>query len=947
MYLKKKIIIPILYMIVLSQTWAGPGSTTDDLMSQFNNSAIEPTIQAQESCAASEMIDTANENGVLGRPWVVFNNPEKLRDAFNFEKTLNQIVSSAPSSPSTTAAELVASLIDSFDATSVKNPESDLITPIDRRNREKDIDPQTAVDEWFPVGVFNRLDTAPLNGDHCGEYRIVYANPENTIQGRFFTIFEAAIPNPQPSKGIQGCQPIAEFWASLADPVLTDDERVIRLEEFFYQGIEVESSGQTISIEPAVSFSHYARELGQVRTNQFIDSLWQLREFKTTQDDDSGNVKFAVETVKNNALTEFYNLESDFPTDDPQNLQLFDTLSGEFQPIFSSTLMDELTSADATAQDANALINGISMVVPNEFNEFQSGAQNFSKDNILLEAGAALRAGINHKLNEINTAGIPTITEGHILARAEAMSCGGCHELATGEEIGTLNDGSSVKWPRTLGFVHINEGGNLSPALQDVFLPARETVLKGFVCLDTPPPHNITLNAQEDANNRADLDGLLAVSKWEHAFFKFDATNIEPDVSKATLRVFYEARRAPITLFVGAVDDDNWTESSGTPPPTFIHDRPELQLANVEGTTTGYVEFDVTDFVANQIRNDGIVSLEVSSNIDNWDILSSKEGEFPPELVIETGAQSNQPPNAAFSATPESGDPLTALLDASESNDPDGEIISFEWDLGDGTTATGVNVSHTYNDTGTFTIKLTVTDDKEGTDVVEKVVTVNDDSNDPTLISGYPFEEGSGQNILDLSGNGNNGTLEGGATRSITGKFGEAIEFNGSSSHIKLSSIDVTSPTLSIALWFKADDFDIHDARLISKSTGTAESDHYWMVSTIRSGGQQKLRFRLKTDNGGTATLIGNASLVAGAWTHVTAVYDGVEMKLFQDGVEVGSLTKSGAISTSSSVETWIGANPGDTRFFDGLIDDVRIYGEVLDHSSIEDIMLGNLPLIP
>ena len=462
------------------------------------------------------------------------------------------------------------------------------------------------------------------------------------------------------------------------------------------------------------------------------------------------------------------------------------------------------------------------------------------------------------------------------------------------------------------------------------------------------PPPSITLGATDDANNLADLDGLLAVSKWEHAFFKFDATDIEQEVSKATLRVYYEARRAPLTLFVGAVDDDNWTESSGTPLRTFIHDRPELQLASAEGTAAGYVEFDVTGFVADQISNDGIVTLEVSSSIDNWDILSSKEGAFPPELVIETETQANQPPNALFNATPESGTaPLTVLFDAGASNDPDGEIVNYEWDFGDGTTATGVSFSHTYNNMGAYTVRLTVTDDKGETDAVEKIVVVDADLNQPELILGYPFEEGSGQSILDLSGNGNNGTLEGDATRNPTGKFGEAIEFNGSSSYIKLNSIDITNPSLSIALWFKADDFGTHDARLISKSTGTAESDHYWMVSTIRSGGQQKLRFRLKTDNGGTATLIGNATLISDDWTHVTAIYDGIEMKLFQNGVEVGSLTKSGSISTSSSVETWVGANPGNTRYFDGLIDDVRIYGEALDQTTIEDIMLGNFPLIP
>ena len=214
------------------------------------------------------------------------------------------------------------------------------------------------------------------------------------------------------------------------------------------------------------------------------------------------------------------------------------------------------------------------------------------------------------------------------------------------------------------------------------------------------------------------------------------------------------------------------------------------------------------------------------------------------------------------------------------------------------------------------------------------------------LLGGYAFEEGAGLAVLDLSGNGNNGTLRGNATRNLTGKPGESIEFNSSTSHINLGTLDITTPTMSISLWFKADDFGTHDARLISKASGTASSAHYWMVSTIRKSGQKRLRFRLKTDNGGTSTLIGNAVLTAGQWTHVTATYDGAVMKLYQDGTEVGSLAKTGIIETSDSVEAWIGANPGNARYFDGLIDDVRIYGEALDVATIQNIISGNLPLI-
>jgi chitodextrinase len=46
------------------------------------------------------------------------------------------------------------------------------------------------------------------------------------------------------------------------------------------------------------------------------------------------------------------------------------------------------------------------------------------------------------------------------------------------------------------------------------------------------------------------------------------------------------------------------------------------------------------------------------------------------------------------------------------SSDPDGVIVDYRWDFGDGQTGTGVTPSHTYTDPGLFTISLTVFDDQ-------------------------------------------------------------------------------------------------------------------------------------------------------------------------------------------------------------------------------------------
>ena len=66
---------------------------------------------------------------------------------------------------------------------------------------------------------------------------------------------------------------------------------------------------------------------------------------------------------------------------------------------------------------------------------------------------------------------------------------------------------------------------------------------------------------------------------------------------------------------------------------------------------------------------------------------------------------------AAFVGTPTSGEaPLTVSFDASASSDPDGDLLSYVWDFGDGNTDSGITASHTFDQVGNFTVTLTASD---------------------------------------------------------------------------------------------------------------------------------------------------------------------------------------------------------------------------------------------
>jgi nitrous oxidase accessory protein NosD len=104
-----------------------------------------------------------------------------------------------------------------------------------------------------------------------------------------------------------------------------------------------------------------------------------------------------------------------------------------------------------------------------------------------------------------------------------------------------------------------------------------------------------------------------------------------------------------------------------------------------------------------------------------------------------------QPPiNEKPIADASSGEPYKGIInseilfDGSKSNDSDGNITKWFWEFGDNTNATGMTVKHTFSKVGTYTVTLTVTDDKgaENTDITSCIITsspINSPPTEPTI----------------------------------------------------------------------------------------------------------------------------------------------------------------------------------------------------------------------
>ncbi len=93
--------------------------------------------------------------------------------------------------------------------------------------------------------------------------------------------------------------------------------------------------------------------------------------------------------------------------------------------------------------------------------------------------------------------------------------------------------------------------------------------------------------------------------------------------------------------------------------------------------------------------------------------------------ISASGPQPNQNPTVDITATPSSGAPPLAVSFTASATDPDGTIVSYAWDFGDGGSATQPLVSHTYVSAGTYLVRVTVTDNRGGTASDQLTVTVS------------------------------------------------------------------------------------------------------------------------------------------------------------------------------------------------------------------------------
>jgi glucose/arabinose dehydrogenase/fibronectin type 3 domain-containing protein len=208
----------------------------------------------------------------------------------------------------------------------------------------------------------------------------------------------------------------------------------------------------------------------------------------------------------------------------------------------------------------------------------------------------------------------------------------------------------------------------------------------------------------------------------------------------------------------------------------------------------------------------------------------------------------------------------------------------------------------------------------------------------PGLVAAWPFSEGMGTTTLDATGNNNNGAITG-ATWSNQGRYGTALSFNGSTNLVRVASsasLNLSS-AMTLSAWIKPAATQSGWRTIMQKQVDAfflnASSD----TGPLRPAGGA-------TFGGSTSPLVGPNATPVGSWTYQALTYDGSTVRLYISGTLVASRAQTGAIQTTSN-PLWIGGNQPYGEYFNGLIDEARVYNRALSQTEIQSDM--STPLVP
>lgn len=183
----------------------------------------------------------------------------------------------------------------------------------------------------------------------------------------------------------------------------------------------------------------------------------------------------------------------------------------------------------------------------------------------------------------------------------------------------------------------------------------------------------------------------------------------------------------------------------------------------------------------------------------------------------------------------------------------------------------------------------------------------------------------------DSSGNGNHGTVYGATF--VEGISGQALSFDGSNDYVSVPDApSFTVSEVTVEAWIKPDNTVFQG--IVTNHANGVDADGSWVLYK-----SDKVCFIIFTNTGEQLPACGG-SISASSWYHIVGTWSSSSgSKIYLNGVNVGTVTTSGTLPDPINpveIGRYHVYNPPNQYWFDGIIDEVRIYNRSLSAEEIK-----------
>ena len=309
-------------------------------------------------------------------------------------------------------------------------------------------------------------------------------------------------------------------------------------------------------------------------------------------------------------------------------------------------------------------------------------------------------------------------------------------------------------------------------------------------------------------------------------------------------------------------------------------------------------------------------------------------------VSTSSGSEASTPASLAVSLSGSSSSTVTvnyAVTGGTATNGTDYTIAAGPLTFDPGQTTRSINLT-IIDDTlaeGIETVQVSLSNPTNatlGANVVHTyTINDNDSGGDGGLVVAYGFEEGSGTTTQDSSGNNNDGTLINGPVWVAGQNVGFGLSFDGSNDYVE------TGNTANLATWTISGWVRSPAAPSSAAASGPINRNSNYQINWNHPSAT--FRGAAAVQVGGTYYAASFGPLLANTWYYLAATYDGETLRAYKNGALITSNTAPSGVPNDETDSLKLGRHSSAAQFFQGTVDEVRIYNRALSLAEIQEDM--------